>query len=560
MNAVIALCHFCEVHGPSILFSTQAFHCANHNPEDVLNGAEASLTACGNFNHSSLVGLRAKSPVAFGENPQHDDRSSKRNTPTSQPPIQTTCEACTSIQQGDPGFLSIDKESHISYISRQNPEDQELYSILRHACVRSLSCEVCPGREGPIMFGDEASGYVFSHTFFLKDSQSRGFQRWYSIICVMMDRVYLLNSWPFLLNNFKSIIDELQKKCDTTFKTEKAENPLVDQRLHMSANLSLLNPGQFRRTRGGNQNYRSLYDLTCDKNIFQYLHKYFAWILKASGQRFCESFVQGPPVRDISITDDEKQLAEPVESPVFASLRQIFKIIPLESFKLIAYHVVIGDQLIVRGKNSNAVTSFLEVFKDLLPEGCCRAISYADEYQDSWKCNFLGIAQEVEIPDHILSSNLYVLVEVFSASSQMENDTESASRNQDLHGLTMDVKASPIQSLPSYLVKVLNALQDEDFSDSVFKVMLSSLKGEWMNKVKVMFQFTKAGSRTSAEKVKLLKVLNAKPEDEILLKFWMTFLSRPYRTHLLTCASQKSGNKTGILGASSSDQLFLSVP
>lgn len=44
--------------------------------------------------------------------------------------------------------------------------------------VFSLSCEVCPGREGPIMFGDEASGYVFSYTFFLKDLQSRGFQRW----------------------------------------------------------------------------------------------------------------------------------------------------------------------------------------------------------------------------------------------------------------------------------------------------------------------------------------------------------------------------------------------
>ena len=26
MNAVISLCHFCEVHGPSILFCTQAFH------------------------------------------------------------------------------------------------------------------------------------------------------------------------------------------------------------------------------------------------------------------------------------------------------------------------------------------------------------------------------------------------------------------------------------------------------------------------------------------------------------------------------------------------------
>ena len=26
MNAIISLCHFCEIHGPSVLFSTQAFH------------------------------------------------------------------------------------------------------------------------------------------------------------------------------------------------------------------------------------------------------------------------------------------------------------------------------------------------------------------------------------------------------------------------------------------------------------------------------------------------------------------------------------------------------
>ena len=29
--------------------------------------------------------------------------------------------------------------------------------MLRQACVRSLSCEVCPGREGPIFFGEEAN-------------------------------------------------------------------------------------------------------------------------------------------------------------------------------------------------------------------------------------------------------------------------------------------------------------------------------------------------------------------------------------------------------------------
>lgn len=73
--------------------------------------------------------------------------------------------------------------------------------------------QVCPGREGPIFFGDEQHGFVFSHTFFIKDSLARGFQRWYSIIAIMMDRIYLINSWPFLLGRVRGIIDELQGKA-----------------------------------------------------------------------------------------------------------------------------------------------------------------------------------------------------------------------------------------------------------------------------------------------------------------------------------------------------------
>lgn len=39
--------------------------------------------------------------------------------------------------------------------------------------------QVCPGKEGPIYFGDEARGHVLSYTFFLRDVQARGFKRWY---------------------------------------------------------------------------------------------------------------------------------------------------------------------------------------------------------------------------------------------------------------------------------------------------------------------------------------------------------------------------------------------
>jgi hypothetical protein len=58
-------------------------------------------------------------------------------------------------------------------------ENYNCHQLSLLLCIFSLSCEICPGREGPIFFGEDANGYVLSHTFFLKDSQARGLQRWY---------------------------------------------------------------------------------------------------------------------------------------------------------------------------------------------------------------------------------------------------------------------------------------------------------------------------------------------------------------------------------------------
>ncbi len=86
-------------------------------------------------------------------------------------------QGCRSVTSEHPGFISYDERAHINYISAQYPEEPQLYSVVRQACVRSLNCEVCPGREGPIVFGEEDSSHVLSHTFYLKDAQSRGFRR-----------------------------------------------------------------------------------------------------------------------------------------------------------------------------------------------------------------------------------------------------------------------------------------------------------------------------------------------------------------------------------------------
>ncbi|KAL0172441.1 hypothetical protein M9458_032752, partial [Cirrhinus mrigala] len=181
MNALVALCHFCELHGPRTLFCTEAVHPPSPSPPQ-----PGSAIPCDRDREADREGegltMRANSSAT-----QRADM----------------CEGCRSLP-------AVDSETGIRYLSHQHPRQPQLFSVVRQACVRSLSCEVCPGREGPIFFGDEQHGFVFSHTFFIKDSLARGFQRWYSIVVVAMDRIYLINSWPFLLRHLRLTIQSLQ--------------------------------------------------------------------------------------------------------------------------------------------------------------------------------------------------------------------------------------------------------------------------------------------------------------------------------------------------------------
>ncbi|KAL9989301.1 hypothetical protein ACROYT_G003835 [Oculina patagonica] len=544
MNAIIALCHFCEFHGPSVLFCTQAFHCEAHDP---LKGTCTSVSECGACIKRNFTRFGSETP---GSESAHGSRQSWASSRPSQ------CEACKSLDHNHAGYISIDHEAHISYYSNRSPEQPELYSVVRQACVRSLSCEVCPGREGPMFFGEESSGYVFTHTFFLKDTQSRGFQRWYSIIAVMKDRIYLVNSWPFLVSHFRELIDELQAKATAVYDAEHAESIQKGQHIQPSA----FAPDIFRRQRGGNKTYRGIADLLRDKDLFATLHQRFSWMLKACGNRITEKLLEGPPkakpLTDLEAQFEDDELQETTDTeketdsqegdmsgPVFNSLRHILKVLGSHHFHLLAFHVIQGNQVIVRGEKRKTVESVLNCLKVLIPSGCCSFIPYSTKYKDSWRCNFLGLAPGVEIPPHVLSSDLFVLLDIISPRGHVpEGSATEQSRDEenDFPGYGFVVCGKENATDPTILQKVEEALENDSLSDAVFDQLLVCLKEEWMDKVKVIFKFARSGPSTSEDKEKLLKILGAKPEDEIVLKFWMTGLNKQYRSHLLTCSSTGS--------------------
>ncbi|NXY01673.1 FLCN protein, partial [Pteruthius melanotis] len=579
MNAIVALCHFCELHGPRTLFCTEVLHSPlpqGAGSGDISGQNEQAEEEEGGIQMSSRI--RSHSPA--------EGASADSSSPG--PKKSDMCEAsgCRSLAGGHPGYVSHDKETSIKYVSHQHPNHPQLFSIVRQACVRSLSCEVCPGREGPIFFGDEQHGFVFSHTFFIKDSLARGFQRWYSIITIMMDRIYLINSWPFLLGKIRGIIDELQGKALKVFEAEQFGCPQRAQRMNTAFT-------PFLHQRNGNA-ARSLTSLTNDENLWACLHTSFAWLLKACGSRLTEKLLEGAPTEDTLVQmekladlkeesegwdgseEEEKpsSQADVVEgqelsksSPetslmpdcnswnvahrrlsVFRSLRHMRQVLGASAFRMLAWHVLMGNQVIWKARDVDLVQSAFDVLRTMLPIGCVRIIPYSDQYEEAYRCNFLGLSPHVQIPPHILSSEFAVLVEVRAATRSslyptLFDDEQSLNKYEFVVTSGSPVAADRVG--PTILNKIEAALTNQNLSVDVVDQCLVCLKEEWMNKVKVLFKFTKVDSRPKEDTQKLLSILGAAEEDNVkLLKFWMTGLSKTYKSHLMSTVRSPTSSES----------------
>lgn len=557
MNAIVALCHFCEIHGPKVLFCTQPYH-----PEEKILGLEnvENLEAGDGTTQGRRGVLTPSSSLNEPQTP---------STPTgghnSLPNFKNDmCEGCTSVHIG---FVSHDEDAEVSYVSLQRPHHRDVFSMIRQSCIRSLSCEVCPGREGPMFFGDAQQGYAISYTFYIKDNQARGFKRLYSILVVMMDKIYLLNSWPFLVKHIETVVNHLKEKADGVYEEEKVKFPQRHIRLAGS-----VNPKTYIQHRGGaNKPARSLNELTDDRNVFKILHLAFVWILKACGNRLSETLLEGPPTED-SIIDMEKQeeteegfvklfskkcgFDEDIEeamdplavaaskddtlhviieddTPEVKDIRHLAKVLKNTRFHILAHNAIVGNQIIVRGQARTLTRTLIQAVTALLPKGCFRAIYYSEEYVASYRCNFLGLGPDISIPSYV--SEPYLVVDVYNPPETETGLQPFCGADQlELYKFKLSSSA-PIEGIkpPTVLVKMELAIWNDKLTVDVVNQCLICLKEEWMNKVKVLFKFTKTGGSRSDEDTKnLLKVVGAQQEDKALLSYWMQGLSSQYKDHI----------------------------
>ncbi|KAJ8659770.1 hypothetical protein O0I10_004363 [Lichtheimia ornata] len=303
MNALVAMLHFCEVHGPRVVFCTQATH---HHHLDANNPHNTAPIPIPNANHSTTTIMDPPISSLSSQLSSLVRKETSSSAPPPPPPpvtTQSTCAACTAQM---PIILSTkngpaleakrmivhdDDNPTVAYIGTPSPQHLQLYKAARLACVRSLTTELCPGREGPVLFGDDENGYALSYLFKLHDAYARGETRFYSLMVLMTDRVFLISCWPFFVSEFKSMAVNLQSRANTVFQREKE----IRQQPHYSAFRRAVTPMSqdpfFRRR--SHTALRSLVDLLGIKDIYPQIHAQFSYILKRSARKRMEKITSG---------------------------------------------------------------------------------------------------------------------------------------------------------------------------------------------------------------------------------------------------------------------------
>ncbi|KAK4519014.1 uncharacterized protein ATC70_009241 [Mucor velutinosus] len=326
MNALVALLHFCEVHGPCVVYCTQTIH--TNSPslnENDLCGSDSNLST------SPIPILPSKYPAALQQassvSTTYSSSSLRKNsvsslntttnipglgapsamatTPTSIGTIgtapSTTCAACTaqlplinngtSITEAKHLVTTDDDDPTIQYIgTSKSPQQPHLYKAVRLACVRSLTAEFCQGRDGPVLFGDDENGHVMSYMFKLRDAQARGEARFYALMMLMTDRVYLVSCWPLLVSAFRSMALNLQERANMVFQREKDG---MRQITHNSRRApAMTSQDQFYRRRS-NTALRSLVDLLGIKDIYAQIQAQFSYTLKLASRKRMEKLTLG---------------------------------------------------------------------------------------------------------------------------------------------------------------------------------------------------------------------------------------------------------------------------
>ncbi|XP_011310592.1 folliculin [Fopius arisanus] len=476
MNAVIAMCTFCEVHGPRVIFTTQTYRIYDKDDKE------------------------SKKLKFYGPREILEEADKRRLTGVGGE--RKECDGCESL--GNVKYLSNEHDSRTSFVSARQPLTQDIANLLAHACIRSLSCELHLGKNGVCYFGDEVRGHVLSHAFTLKDAQARGIRRSCSFIVFMKDKQFLLNMCPFFVDNLRQVIKELQDFAEKKYNADEKENPQRAARLS-SANRE---PHGNRETARGMP--RGLPQITDEKHIFVRIHMWLVWILSAGARHFVESSatldspLSGFLIRYQDFTENPEFSEISKKKFVTTVLREISQQMSREHFRQLLFACLTGIQIVVRGPDSQAL-EILYALSSLVPKSCRRIQMGADEYKNINECNFLGIDTLVAVPapsSHICRLDI------------IPEEHKSTYPRSPILRWTGELP----QKLPTLVAKLEKYIYNDKLENNVLRAQFIALQEEWANIAKIVHAMRGRGHRGDLSG--LIMSLGADKHDLGLIDSW----------------------------------------
>ncbi|RNA22754.1 folliculin-like [Brachionus plicatilis] len=219
----------------------------------------------------------------------------------------------------------------------------------------------------------------------------------------------------------------------------------------------------------------------------------------------------------------------------------------VDKFHQIAYNVIIGNQVIVRGKHKRLVESVVRVLEGLIPLGCCKSVYFSHQYLKSYECKLLGLSDQVYLfkdadkdVNYVLDDlNEFILIDL-SIDSQLKIDPQNLQINfESINSQTLSeyieykinfelcTNVKNATQIPSIQTKIESYLSNESLDDESVMSLIRLAKEEWLNKTKVFYKYLLSPNVNNSVSIEsVLTMLNLGRNDELALKYWQAGLSQ----------------------------------
>lgn len=220
-NYIVALAHFCELHGPVSIICTQQTH-ENVDQTSYLLPGNSKVQTC-----ASCKLILPQDAINLITNDTNDANGA-----------QTVC------------------------ISSKYPSSQRRYTALTKVVMKSLTVETSADPRRPILYGDSVDGYCVSRVFKVRDPSARGGERKYSFIVLCDSESHLSRNWEIVAMYIGEMISHIQEKVEARGSGRATEE--IDNEKYLRR--SMARP-------------KLLVELTGDDQIFVRLHMWAREVL-----------------------------------------------------------------------------------------------------------------------------------------------------------------------------------------------------------------------------------------------------------------------------------------